>query len=444
MRGLRALGLDRAILFTLIARGWSSLAGIITLALIARFLTRAAQGYYYTFYSLVALQIVFELGFSTVILQVASHEAAHLTIAPSGPVTGPAIPHSRLAAVLQKAMRWYTLGAIAMVAVLLPAGIYFFRSSPTTGPPIPWLSAWCLVVIASGLTFQVDPAFSFLEGCGFVPDVARARLGQAILGTILGWLALILHHGLLAPGLMILGQAVVGLAFLIGRRGLLIPLLRHAVPATALDWRAEVWPFQWRIAVSWACGFFISQLFNPILFRYWGPIQAGQMGMSISICGTLTSLAIAWMNTKAPLFGRLIALRNYPQLDSVFFRALKFSLAAAALACLAVWLTVLLLRHQDIPFALRLLPPLPLALLLLTTIANIAVFALAQYLRAHKQEKFMVNSILGAIWMIATALILGRYYGTFGIAIGYFTGTLIIGVGLGLLTFTKYRRLWHA
>ena len=62
------LGLDRATVFTVLARGWSSLAGLVTILLIAHFLTGAEQGYYYTFGSLVALQMVFELGFSFVIL----------------------------------------------------------------------------------------------------------------------------------------------------------------------------------------------------------------------------------------------------------------------------------------------------------------------------------------------------------------------------------------
>src|SRR5260370_37044419 len=74
------LGLDRAIVFTVLARGWASLAGLVTILLIAHFLTGAEQGYYYTFGSLVALQMAFELGFSFLILQMACHDCAHLSI----------------------------------------------------------------------------------------------------------------------------------------------------------------------------------------------------------------------------------------------------------------------------------------------------------------------------------------------------------------------------
>lgn len=440
------LGIDRAVAFTILARGWSSLAGIGTLTLIAHSLSPVEQGYYYTFYSLVALQVVFELGFSVVILQTASHEAAHLTIGPDGMITGPESSHARLASVLQKSIRWYTAAAVLMVVILLPVGIHFFSAQAAKHPgadAVSWFFPWLLVVGATSCTFQLDPIFSFLEGCGYVSNVARTRLTQVMLGTLFGWTVLLLHHGLYAPGLIILGQAIAGGYYVVRKRHLLIPLFRHAVGDYRIDWGTEIWPFQWRIAVSWLCGYFTFQIFNPILFAYRGPIEAGQMGMSMNICGTLSALTISWMNTKSAPFGRMIALRDFEQLDTVFFRTLIQSTTAAILACSAVWGVTVFLRDHHIRFALRLLPPLPLALLLAATVANIVVFGFAIYLRAHKQEKFMWNSIAGALWIAPTALIFGRSHGALGIAVTYSLAALIIGIGSGSFTFFKYRKLWH-
>jgi hypothetical protein len=70
--------------------------------------------------------------------------------------------------------------------------------------------------------------------------------------------------------------------------------------------------------------------------------------------------------------------------------------------------------------------------------------ALALYLRTHKQEKFMINSIAGALWMGPATLLLGRSYGAYGIVIGYLCGSLVIGSGFGFYTFMKWRRIWHA
>jgi len=69
----KLIGLDRAILFTIGSRGWQTAAGAITMLLIARNLRPVEQGYYYTFSSLVAIQLIFELGFSFVVLQTAAH-----------------------------------------------------------------------------------------------------------------------------------------------------------------------------------------------------------------------------------------------------------------------------------------------------------------------------------------------------------------------------------
>lgn len=450
-----SLGLDQAVVFTVAARGWSSLAGIGTLTLIARFLSPAEQGFYYTFYSLVAMQIVFELGFSVVILQTASHEAAHLHIASNGTITGSAEAHGRLASVLQKSVRWYTVAAVLMALTLIPTGVTFFRHAAARpgGNQVHFVLPWLLVVLASSCTFQIDPLFSFLEGCGYVPQVARTRLRQSLLGTSLGWCAFLLHRGLFAPGCMIFGQALMGAWLLWSKRGLLRPLLHHVIGPFHIDWRREIWPFQWRIAVSWLAGYITSQLFNPLLMNYRGPIEAGQMGMSLNVCGTLSSMAIAWMNTKAAPFGRLIARREFRLLDQTFFRALAQSTAAAVLAFSSVWLIMLWLNHAGIRLhgvllASRLLAPLPLAMLFFGTLGNVIVFAEALYLRAHKQEKFMGNSIAGAVYIAPLAYFLSRWAnphgGAWGIALAYAVGTLFIGLGYGTYTFLRWRRVWHA
>ena len=429
----------------MLARGWSALSGLLTLTLIARFLSPAEQGFYYTFYPLVNLQIIFELGFSVVILQTASHEAAHLRISPAGVISGPALHHGRLASVLAKAVRWYAVAGLILLAVLIPAGQHFFAAHAAAGPPVHWLAPWILAAVATSVTFQIDPLFSFLEGCGQVPSVARARLAQAITGSALGWTALSLHHGLFAPGAMIAGQGLAGFAFLATRRTLLLPLLPRPLSRREehISWNSDIWPFQWRMAVSWVCGYFTFQLFTPVLFAHWGPVEAGRMGMSLNIAGALSTVAIAWMNTKASPFGQLIARREYPELDRRYFAALAQSTTINLLGSATVWTGALLLGARYPHLAHRLLGPLPFALLLLGSVANNVVSSEAMYLRAHKQEKFMLNSIVGALYTAPMAWLLGSRFGGSGIAAGYFAGAIVIGLGLGTYTFQKYRRAWH-
>src|SRR5580692_2773381 len=180
----RVLGVDRAIGFTVLARFWSSAAGVVTVALIAKFLSPAEQGYYYTFGSLVAMQMVFELGFSFVILQLASHERALLSISSSCDITGDPVAHARLASVIQKSVRWYSVAAGLLAVTLLPAGVYFFHTHQH-GQAVSWLFPWCLVALMAVLNFQLDPLLSFLEGCGYVANIARLRFAQSLTGSLL-------------------------------------------------------------------------------------------------------------------------------------------------------------------------------------------------------------------------------------------------------------------
>jgi O-antigen/teichoic acid export membrane protein len=447
-RAASAIGLDRAIAFTVLARVWSALSAALTVTLVLRTLTREQQGYWGVINPLVGVQIIFELGFSFVILQTASHESAHLHIHPDGTITGPAREHGRLASILQRALRWYTGAAVLLLIFLLLAGSHYFAAVARQHPsaaPVHWLGPWVLAAIAASFTFQIDPIFSFLEGCGFVAQVARARLSQFICGSILSLAALLLHHGLYAPGCMLAGQAFAGFWAIRRHRQLLLNILRHDPGPHRTPFRTDIWPLQWRMAVSWVCGYAAIPLFVPVLMgaRAWGPIEAGRMAVSISVASKVADVALAWMNTKSAPFGRLIALGHYGELDRRFFRSLAQSSAIGSLGALAVLVLAIALAHTNSHYATRFLSPAALACLLFGYIANTIVSSMAIYLRAHKQEKFMVNSILGALYSAPMAWVLGHRFGGIGIAAGYAVGSLVIGLGYGTYTFLHWRRIWH-
>lgn len=439
-RVARVFGLDRAIFFTVLARGWSALAAAITIALILKYLSPVEQGFYTVINPLVNIQIIFELGFSFVILQTASHESAYLSIGRDGSIRGPEREHGRLSSILQKALKWYSFAAVVLLVVLLFGGRTFFRQVSTHSAHVDWAGPWTLAAIAASFTFQIDPIFSFLEGCGFVPEIARARLTQFVTGSILSIGMLLLHHGLYAPGAMLLGQALAGGFAIFRFRKLLGNVLRHKPGPHRTHFGADIWPLQWRMAVSWVCGYLTIPLFSPMLAHMgeWGPIEAGRMGVTISVAAKIGDVAMAWMTTKSAPFGRLVALRQFGELDRRFFKALGQATGIAVLGATCVWMgAVLLMRCGGTwsHYATRFLSPLGLGLMLFGFVANTAVSSMAIYLRAHKQEKFMVNSIAGAVYTVPVAWWLGHRMGGLGIAIAYAAGSVVIGLGFGTYTF---------
>src|ERR1035441_1715235 len=299
MRIRQALGLDGAVAFTFLARVVSIAGSTVTVLLIVRFLSPVEQGYYYTLLSLVALQMVFELGFSFVVQQLAAHECVHLELHKDGSVSGDSTAHARLASALQLSVRWYSVAAAAMGMILAPLGALFFaRHAAPAVAQVAWQGPWLLAAAASMAGLWCQPFYSFLDGCGQVRAVAALRLRQAVVGMALAWTAMLLHHGLYSPAMVIAGQTATGLVFMATHRRLLTGLFGYQARDACIHWSREVWPFQWRIAVSCMCSYFMMQVFIPILFALRGPVEAGQMGMSLSITGYMASLVLPWIRSE--------------------------------------------------------------------------------------------------------------------------------------------------
>ncbi len=436
----RHTGLDRAIGYTVLARGLQIIGSTGTVLLIVRFLTPVEQGYYYTLLSLAALQTIFELGFSFVILQLAAHESVHVTFHPDGRVDGDVVAHARLASVLQKLVRWYIGAGALMITTLLPLGVFFFSRHAQRAGEVAWHGPWAFVVIATAIMFMLDPFFSFLEGCGQVRPVAGMRFAQGFAAISVPWAAMIAHHGLYAPGAINTAYSLVGLVFLWSRRKLLLGLLRHRTGSSGISWRTEVWRFQWQIAVTYLCAYFTAQVLTPILFMCLGPVDAGRMGMSMNIASYMWVVVIAWMSTKASPFGQLIARGEIEQLDKLFFRTLKQSvtlLAGIVLVCMAILIVV---QGAYPKLAARMLPPHTFVLLLLTSMSTLVIQSEAIYLRAHKNEPFLWQSIMVAGVTCCGALLLVPLWGSAGAATSYFFGTSVVGLIAATAIFQRKRK----
>jgi hypothetical protein len=93
---LKRFGVDRAIFYTSLARVIQAFTGVITIYFVARFLTGVEQGFYYTFGSILAIQVFFELGLNGIITQFVAHEISHLTWDSDTEISGPSQNLSRL------------------------------------------------------------------------------------------------------------------------------------------------------------------------------------------------------------------------------------------------------------------------------------------------------------------------------------------------------------
>ena len=441
----QSLGIDRAVAYTLFFRSWQLIAGFGTILLIAHSLTPIQQGFYYTFGSILSLQVFFELGLTYVVLQFASHERAHLNWTPQGVLEGDPTAKARLSSLIRQTLKWYAIASGILIFFLIPAGLLFFGRSPDSASAGFWQISWIWLVLTTAGMLLLSPIFSVLEGCGLIAEVARFRLGQDLVAYPVLWIGLFTGAGLFAIPFLQTVRIMVSIGWLcIRQRAFLFNQIKFRLPGVAIHWWREVWPMQWKIALSWISGFFIFQFFNPVLFVYFGAVVAGQMGMSLSITVALNTMAMSWINTKVPIFGQLIAQKDYKALDRLFFRSLFQALFVVIGGGVALWFIVVGLYAWQIPLSQRILRPLPLALLIGVAVINVIIFGQASYLRAHKKEPFLWNSVIGAILTATSTYFLGRTFGAMGMVVGYFALTAFLGLGWATWIFVTKRGEWHS
>jgi O-antigen/teichoic acid export membrane protein len=102
------------------------------------------------------------------------------------------------------------------------------------------------------------------------------------------------------------------------------------------------------------------------------------------------------------------------------------------------------LRHFGVAVAFRFLDPLPLVFLYFNALITCMVFCLAIYLRAHRQEPLLVNSLVVAALISVAVLTVGPRFGADGIAVALFVINLAVSLPWVAWVFYTKRRQWHA
>jgi O-antigen/teichoic acid export membrane protein len=430
---------DRPVFYTALGRVWTLFSGPVTILLVTHFFSAKVQGYYYTFGSVVALQVFLELGFSQCIVQFASHEFAHLRFQPGGALEGDSRARARLISLGRLSLKWYAVMALLVVIGLGAGGYLFF--SLKHDPSVSWAWPWWSLCVATGMTLAILPIGALLEGCNQLAFIYGLRTLSAMTGSLVIWLALWGGLGLFSGTAVVLAAILIAIIAYAWRWPGLLKELWRAPKGETISWRREIWPFQWRIAVSAVSGYFIFYFLTPVLFYFHGPVVAGQMGMTMQLVNSLGALAYAWTGTKGPRYGILISRRQFEELDRLFFKTTAQAVGVCAAGGLVLLAGLLFVRTH---FALggRFLGVGPTSLLVLATVVNQIVFGQAVYLRAHKREPFMWLSLANGLATGFLVVILGRFYGAWGVCLAY--SLVQIAILAWATAVWKYcRRTWH-
>lgn len=433
------LGVNRAVFYGTLSKLILALSGLVTLVLVAARFTPDLQGYYFTFGSIAALQVLAELGMGTVVIQFSSHLWSRLSLRPDGAIEGDPEALSRFRSLARLTTAWHGIGGIVVAAGLGAGGYLFFAGTPRGD--VDWRGAWLAMAALTGAKMGVLPFWALIEGSNQVVAAYRYRAWSAGVGALAVWGGIVAGGGLWAMPAGAAAEVAVALFFLAYRHAAFLRSLAARPEGPRIPWRGEILPLQARIAVSWACGFFIFSLFPPVLFRYHGAAAAGQWGMTWSALAAVSSIAGLWITARVPQFGIWIARGEYEALDREHRRVTRLSVALTVLGAAAVAAAVVLL--QGMSLAARLLAPLPTALLACATAAMQVSNAQSAYLRAHRREPFLSVAVAQASLTTAAVFGLGIPFGALGMSAGYLGVVLLVVLPLGTWIWIRCRAAWR-
>lgn len=437
-RLISLLFIDGPVIYSILGRAWGAVAGLLVTIAVAIFLTLNAQGYFFTFLSLLNLQILVELGLGAVVVQFVAHEWSFLQCGSDGRVSGDPIALSRIRQIARLAAIWYAAGAAIYIGVLLCAGQFILASKSGAG----WLAPWLTLVGAVGLDFLILPLIGVLEGCRRLSEVYRYRLFRAMINWIVVIAGLSMGLGLWAVPAGVLAGVSYSVVFVLSRRAFLQSIFMaspETTPSSKVNWRREMLPMQAQVGVAALSAVAIFYMFTPLIFRFVGPEAAGRMAMTWNMILSVAAVSQAIVQPKAAILGSLVSQGDFAGADKVVMRTGALAIGACALATVVLFCGLAIIPYIMPSFANRILG-LPLTLAFMVgNFAIQAMFPIIVYGRAFKRDPMMAPLLGMAILVVTLTAVLVPRWGIPGAATALNVGSFFF-VPASLLVLLRIRR----
>lgn len=422
------IGSDSSVYINILNRllGLFGNLGVIVVIIFA--LDIQMQGFYYTFYSLVFLKFFAELGLGFAVVQIISH------ITSSSERVDDLKPHTWFF------IKWFGIASIVLCVALMPAILIFKEQYiEIENYDLRIISPWLVLSLATGVSVFLNGLISIIEGHKQILSVSKIRLMQSAANII------VVVTGLMV-GAELWSLALGGIAGVISAAwGISKFRSLFAVDAVSkkrsVDWVEEIWPFQWRLGVSWISGFFIFYCLTPIALRFDGPEAAGRLGMSLQLFQAINSIGILFVSTHSAVFGGLIAQRKFRQMKTTFLSSVKKATLFLGLLLVGFWLTKLSSDYYfgDLVSA-RLLSNHQLIIVTIACICNHVFFVMNYFFRCFKVEALWFLSLMNSVATIVLAIVFVPSNGVLAAVIIYAFNAFVFWILIGTPYCLKWQR----
>jgi hypothetical protein len=436
----KILGIDYHIGYGILFRVWAVLAGSVTIVLIPLYLTPIEQGFFFTFSALIAIQIFFELGFNHVLTLLSSQAKAHLKLSALNTLEGDDQWKYRINYLLQIATRWYLIMSTLLFFVLAIGGYLFFKAG-RSNEGVEWEVVWMSISVFIPINLFLSSRLAIFEGLGEYGNISKLRLCQSIIGNTVQWALLASGAGLAAALCVPLSCAALTSYWVIKKnisKNFSVKKSDLNNFESTISYRRDIYPLQWRIAVSWASAYFIFNFVTPVVFAKHGEVEAGKIGLALSVFASLSSIGTSWVSAKITDFAQLVERYERGKLNTIFVQV-----TTRAFCCtLFLGAVFFIVLHFSIIMGLKISDRLPeteiMVALSIVTLVNVIIYSLSAYIRAHGVEPMTLNSVISAILIIMSFHLIGHLSPKI-IIYSYCAVVVLVTLPWVLVLFRKYR-----
>ncbi len=300
-----------------IARSVKLLAAPITLLIISKQLSSEELAFYYTFFSLVSMQQLAELGIGHTIKQYISHAYRFNNN------DWDYESKKEIKGYFYLSLYWFIGVSLFILCFVGFAGYYYLNLSNSN---INWLGAWISLVIVSAIATQITPIILVLDATQRQVSVQKANLFSSIASSMMLWICLSLNLGLYSIAISSAASLIITYCTLFRK------ILKIKYEFDSIEKVDEIktvfykiFPLLSKVFIVWGFGFLFWNSFSLISFKVFSESYTGELLFSLSLAQAGMSMVCSINKSQVSALSNLISCGEIYNANRLFF---KYSIAS--------------------------------------------------------------------------------------------------------------------
>jgi hypothetical protein len=389
----------------------SIILGFLNSIIILYSINSQNKGYYFTFLSIGAFSLMFELGVGNIIGQFLSHESGFFSTR-NRIFSGETYHIRRFCQIIRSALLWYSkILSFGFFSLFVVGFIFFYFKDNRI---IEWIFPWTLYLASILLNTLIEVFFSSLYTLGEIKNVQLIKIFSTLFSYIIGWIGIYLYpiYQLyflsLIPGVMF----IVNLTLIFSKYNYIISKV-FTTENGDFSWNTEILNLQKKMALSYLGGAFIYNIFTPVAFYFYGNELAGKIGATLQFSNAIGSVLNYVVNIQSLRLGKLFAQEKLSETLIMVTKTSRIAFLGSILGLAALSFVYFF------EISKRLLPLTETILFALSSLVNTQIFILASYIRAQKKEEFVYYSLIFAILTLLIIPFATYFFGSLGQSLAF-------------------------